>query len=177
MLTTITNPQIEEKLNAFRQCIMDFGIDPEQFEQLIKKKKYKNFFDFFHEWATIVAPWDPDTVERMNYSDFSQFHKIFFFKKVYLEEQKKELKIYLTCFPEFRDNIPKAIFEKMRLHLNQINAMNNDMYQYINQIPKYGGPMQAKHIFPLPPILPQEPGGEQLQFSQDYNAMEMEAPI
>jgi hypothetical protein len=163
--STLLPEQILKKVEEFRELLCRTEIDPHMFEHIIQKKKYKNLIEVFQEYANAVSPWYEEIIDTIQVEDISIFSKYFWFRTDTLDKQRKEILTFLKMFPEFRANDIKTIARHMEDALAQMNALNNNIYLYINQIPIWGGPMKKpKQELPFPPLVPLQSGGEQLNF-------------
>jgi len=163
--STLLPEEIMAKVEEFRRLLCQANIDPVLFEHLIQSKKWNNIVDLFQGYANAVAPWYEEMVNAFGIPEIQLLSKWFFFRSDTIEKQRREILVFLKTFPVFRANDVKDIAKQMEMHLAQMNLLNNNIYQFVNQIPIFGGPMQQKQKpIPLPPIVPLEEGGEQLNF-------------
>jgi hypothetical protein len=94
----------------------------------------------------IRSPFDKDVIHKLTVAELLEFSNIYYFKQIYFREQKKEQTMYLVNFPEFRANDYHDVIAKMVDATNKVNSIrgpNESKYQYVNQIPAYGGFMKS----------------------------------
>jgi len=149
-MTTVSPDFEKEQIGRFYELLQHADIDPRIFEKALLNKKCSTIEDFCHHLICLINPWDKDVIHKLMLCQLVDFKSIFFFETNRIQKMKAELTMFLINFPQFRSNDYREIIQLMGEALQECNRGRepNEMYQYINLIPAFGGLLKSwnEHI-------------------------------